>query len=378
VAIQSGERDRFMDAVRVLAVLVVVAGHWFVVLPYAHEGLMGGTLLYQVQPAFWPLTWIFEVLPLLFFVGGFANHVSYHAGDRPAGAGFRSRRLRRLLGPTLIFLLAWAAVDVCLQLLGIGAPGPVRGLQIGHITPFESLWFVPVYLGVVLLSPATMRLHRRLGWAVPALLLTGVALTDLVAWRTATPAWLLVNLALVWLLPHQLGYFYAEGRLQNMDRRLLLAILAGGLGLTALLTSLPFYGRNLLDSGYAYWGVTAPTLPFALLGVWAIAAVLLVRPALARCLRSDRAWAPVQRLNGIVMTLFLWHMTAYFAVLAVLASCGLPLPPDPTAAWWAERPLFLALPAVALVPLVWAFSRFERAQSPRAAQAPAPLAPTPL
>jgi hypothetical protein len=60
--------------------------------------------------------------------------------------------------------------------------------------------------------------------------------------------------------------------------------------------------------------------------------------------------------HWLVMTVFLWHMTAYFAVVVALAVLGTPMPSTPDATWWLERPLFLAIPAAALVPLVLVFA----------------------
>ncbi|HYM66980.1 MAG TPA: acyltransferase family protein, partial [Patescibacteria group bacterium] len=314
-------------------------------------------------PAFWPLTWIFEVLPLFFFVGGFANYTSY-TRPRLTGpqAGFHERRLRRLLQPTLVFLAVWVGIEVVLNLLGAGGDGPIRSMRIGYITPFESLWFLGVYLVVVVLSPATIRLHRRFGAAVPAVLFAAVAVVDAVANVTGVPNVQLANIPLVWLLPHQLGYFYADGRLARESPRRLLAVAAAALVVTALLTSLPFYGRNLIDSKVAILGISAPTVPFAVMCIGVVAGALAARPALNRWLALPRLHGLVGRLNSVVMTVFLWHMTAFFGILWLLYGLGLPMPARPDAEWWWERPLYVILPAVALVPLVWLFARFERSR----------------
>lgn len=356
---QPPERDRFIDLLRVAAIAVVVAGHWLVLIPTVHAGLAAGRPLYQVDPRFWPLTWVFNVLPLFFFAGGFANYTS-GAGGGPGG-GFAVRRLRRLLLPTFAFGLVWLGLEALMQGLNLGAPGLLRGLRLGQTTPFEPLWFLAVYLAVVLTSPATIWLHRRLDWGVPVAMLAATGLSDLAAWRTGVPWLLLANLAFVWLLPHQLGYLYAEGRLQALRPRTLWLTAAGALLITAGLTSLPFYTRNLLDGSFAVLGVAAPTLPVASLSISMIAACLAARRPLERVLARPGAWALVGSANGAVMTLFLWHMTAYFAVLVALAALGMPLPPRPDAAWWLERPAFLLLPAAALLPLVRLFAPLEDA-----------------
>lgn len=353
-------RDRFLDLLRLASLAVVVAGHWLVLIPTVDRGVISGTLLYDVEPAFWPLTWAFDVLPLFFFVGGAVNYLSYTRPRRsPGGGAFRVRRLRRLLQPTFVFLGAWAVVEIVLRLLQPGIGGFPPGMRLGHMTPFATLWFLGVYLVVVLLAPVTIRLHVRLGARVPAALLLAVALVDAAALGTGHPQVLAINVLLVWMLPHQLGYFYADGRLERLGATRIAVGGAAALAGAAVLSALPWYGWNMLDNGVTVLGITTPTLPYAMTGLGIVAAALLVRPALAGLLRRPAIWRLVARANPAVMTVYLWHMTAYFAVVAGLAATGVPLPAGPTATWWLERPLFLVLPAAALVPLVIAFSRFE-------------------
>jgi hypothetical protein len=191
-------------------------------------------------------------------------------------------------------------------------------------------------------------------------LVAAVIVTDVLTLATHQPDLQLANIPLVWLLPHQLGYFYADGRLQRARPSRLLLIAASALVATALLTTLPFYGRNLLDSGVAILGISAPTLPFAVMCIGIVAGALTVRRRLSRWLGGPRIWGLVSRLNSFIMTVFLWHMTAFFAILVALCALGLTMPLGPDTTWWLERPLFLTLPAAVLVPLVWLFARFER------------------
>jgi hypothetical protein len=73
-------------------------------------------------------------------------------------------------------------------------------------------------------------------------------------------------------------------------------------------------------------------------------------------------------VNTVVMTLFLWHMTAFLLAVLVLWPLGLGQQGDTTTSWWLERPLWELVPAAFLVPIVAAFGRFER---PRPAARPA-------
>jgi hypothetical protein len=87
---------------------------------------------------------------------------------------------------------------------------------------------------------------------------------------------------------------------------------------------------------------------------------MLLRPRLARWLEKPRAWKATIGLNGVIMTLFLWHMTAFLLAILVLWPLGLGHDHDGTSRWWIERPLWIGVPAAFLVVLVRIFGRFER------------------
>ena len=72
-------------------------------------------------------------------------------------------------------------------------------------------------------------------------------------------------------------------------------------------------------------------------------------------------WSATVLINGVIMTIFLWHITALLLVsgLALLAGVGLTFVPN-TAVWWLTRPLWLTALAAALTLFVIAFTRFER------------------
>ncbi len=77
-------------------------------------------------------------------------------------------------------------------------------------------------------------------------------------------------------------------------------------------------------------------------------------------LEHPRPWKATIFLNGVIMTLFLWHMTAYFIVLLTLWPLGVGHQQDTTAAWWLLRPVFIGLSALVLAGIVALVGRFER------------------
>jgi hypothetical protein len=53
---------------------------------YFDDGSLSGESLLSVVPWAWAATWVLQVMPLFFFVGGFSNLTSWRAISAMAGA----------------------------------------------------------------------------------------------------------------------------------------------------------------------------------------------------------------------------------------------------------------------------------------------------
>ena len=118
------------------------------------------------------------------------------------------------------------------------------------------------------------------------------------------------NVAFVLLLPHQLGHAYGDGSMLGWPRRAFWAMVLVGFGGLLLLTNPPLfrlagevrlewfpgighYPKSLLGTDVELVSnAYPPTLCFLLGGVWSIGAVMLLRPALARCSRRTTTSSP--------------------------------------------------------------------------------------
>ena len=403
VAATPAGRDRYVDFLRAASIVVVVLGHWTISLIAWDGGVIRSTSALGKGTGLWLATWLFQVMPVFFFVGGYSNLVAYESARRQGSSvgAFIRTRLRRLLAPSLVFLAVWAAVQVVLHLTGTGAPtGPriggftlLRGVwPPGQTIPFGPLWFLGVYLLVVALSPVTVGLHRRFGGWVVAVMAAGAVLCDLVGFVGGQGGFRYGNVVFVLLLPHQLGHFYGDGSMLGWPRRRLVAMAATGLSGLVLLTNpwvfAPFgddrfrwfpgighYPRSLLGTDVEQVSnAYPPTLCYLLVGLWLIGLVMLARPALSRWLERRGAWKATIAVNGSIMTLFLWHMTAFLLAILALWPLGFGHDTSPTARWWAERPLWLGVAGAILAGLVAVFSRFEalgrRPRRPKAGGGP--------
>jgi hypothetical protein len=221
-------------------------------------------------------------------------------------------------------------------------------------------------------------LHRRFRWWVPAVMVAGACAADVIGFELGISPVRWANVAFVLLLPHQLGFFYADGTFARISKGFFWAMVTIGLGGLVVLTNPPFwrlfggvryewfprigaYPKSLLGTDVEQVSnAYPPTVCFLLGAIWSIGAVMLLRPVLARWLQRTGPWKITILLNSVIMTLFLWHMTAYLFTVLTLWPLGLGHQHDSTAGWWLERPLWLGLSAVYLSVLVVVFGRFER------------------
>ena len=68
--------DAFMLTI---AMVLVAVGHWLVVVPRYENGRFDGVNALETVPLMGQLTWLFQVMPLFFAVGGFAGAASWRS-----------------------------------------------------------------------------------------------------------------------------------------------------------------------------------------------------------------------------------------------------------------------------------------------------------
>ncbi|MBR9805469.1 acyltransferase family protein, partial [bacterium] len=199
------QRNRYADFLRAMSILFVIVGHWLVaavfVLP--ESGAVQVADLQQLRPGTQWISWLFQVMPVFFMVGGYANALSIRSSQAKGivYAEWLYARLARLMRPLLLLMVTWLVLAFLMRAFDAELE-TVRYVSQGALVP---TWFLAIYTLIVMLAPWSYRLWLQFGyrsWLVfVALSLTVDALYFLQQWH-----WLgWSNYLWIWLAVHPLG-----------------------------------------------------------------------------------------------------------------------------------------------------------------------------
>lgn len=360
-------RNRAADFYRTIAICFVVLGHWMLVAPYVPAGEIELRNILAEQPWTQFLTWLFQVMPVFFFVGGYSNAASWTSAraDVAKRQAWATGRLRRLLLPVVPLIVLWSIAAALAFQMGVDAELARNASQAALI----PVWFLAVYILVTLTVPVTYAIWEKLGlWSVT--LLAGLAILVDVIGVGFGQSWLRwANYAPVWLAVHQLGYWWWRG---DQNGRAILFLFALGIAWLWTLISPAGYAISMVSvPGEEFSNTRPPTTAMLALGSIQIALLLLLTPRVNAWLQKETPWAIIILVAQSIMTIYLWHLTVVIVVTGLsLALGGFGLGTEPgTAAWWALRPLFVLVLIVLMLPFLVIFGRYESGSRRTAAPA---------
>ncbi|GAB18995.1 hypothetical protein GOEFS_073_00140 [Gordonia effusa NBRC 100432] len=344
-------RDRVIDLLRLVSLIVVIAGHSIMLTVSVTDGRVElGNILGDV-PALQVATWLLQILPLFFFAGAAASTYGWRPSRNTAGHWLFTRT-QRLLRPVFWYLLAVGTVLGVLVVLGDSAMVDVVA-RLG----VQLLWFLGAYLMILAVVPLMQRIAD--GATLVATILGCYATTavmDLLRLFTRAQEWGYVNYLTVWMIPALLGVGYAK--------RLIRPILAFGVALGMLAVNIvlvaagPYEVSLVTVPGQQFSNMTPPSLLLA--GHTVVLSCLAIAGAqvLARIVSRPRVWWFVALGNRGAMTLYLWHLP----VLALIIGGGMVLGLDRSSTTAGYGWIIVgetALLLLTMIPVIGALSRLE-------------------
>ncbi len=339
--------------------MVVIIGHWLMATAYYIDGQMiSGHLLKQEIHIQW-VTWLFQVMPIFFFVGGYSNAVSLESAEKKnlAYGEWLAARLNRLVAPLLALLIGWAALALIMDYMGV--TGPV--IQWASQASLIPTWFLAIYIMVVILAPLTYAFWKRHGFLSFWVFVAAAVAVD-VAFFAADMRWLgWSNYFFVWLAVHHLGYAWRDGRTGTPVQMLLVsAVGLAGLTLGYFKGPYPLAMVGSPDEGLS--NTLPPKVMLIALGLFQFGFLLAIEKPMRHLLNRLWLWTSTVLISSMIMTVYLWHITVMVILIGVLFlfdGFGLTIEPG-TSAWWSTRPVWVIVLFILLLPTALLLSRFER------------------
>ena len=335
-SIDLSKRDLTLDLARVFAVLLVVVIHLLEVgVGTGPHGLTISRPL-EHQPWFNALTWVFQIMPLFFVVGGFASLTAWRSLGRRGGsaADYVKIRVLRLAQPAFPLFVFYVVLVGAATLIGVN-PKLLGPVVLGAGSP---LWFLAAYGLCQAVVPFAVHWHLRAPKRTLLVLLIGAIVVDAARYGTGNNAVGLLNLFFVWVLIQQIGFWYADGWFDRRSWWQLVIVALVSWGTLFPMTIWGPYSPDMLTD------LNPPTVPLIALGLSQACVLRLLRPLLARLMRTRGARAAVFLIGSRLMTIYLWHLP----IIIILAGVALLIPgasPEPgSGAWWWSR-----IPVYALV-----------------------------
>lgn len=352
------DRNRAVDFYRAVAMLAVSFGHWAAIAVGFDEAgaLTAGNALEHSPSLSW-VTWILQVMPLFFVVGGFSSAMSLDSHTTRDGRpqDWVIARLRRMLAPTALLGGTWLTIVAVATVAGFG-----NYAMLGLAAAAIPLWFLANYTIDTAIAPYVLPLFRR-----NPRLFVGGALAVFAAIEVTrfagVPYLPQVNWVLGWLLFQIAGFAWRDGLLPT-GRRLL--TISGGLWLATIAAVAfgPWPVSMVNFPGLAHSPTAPPTIALLLFGAAYSSAAIALAPSISAWLaRNTTAWKAVVAANSVALSVYLWHFTAAVAAIAVLVAFGaVPTAAVGSAAWWVQKIPMTALSVVILAGIVAVVSKTER------------------
>ena len=364
VADQTPEsRNRLIDFLRAFSILIVVFGHWLAAVPFVVNGELTLSHALELDDKLHFLTWAIQIMPIFFMVGGYSNALSLKSVYRKGGKRrtWLAARYVRLMTPIIPFLIVWS---ILVPLLAIGVePGLLKLASQAAAVP---LWFLSVYLLAVALAPWTYKAWLKWRWRtlwVPALAAVVADVfrvnPDWASWATY-PSWF--NYLFVWMTVHQIGYAWAERGKELSVPQGVVALLVGYAALVLLTVFGPFPVALVGVDSEAISNTTPPSIVLFAQTIIQIGWISVLSGPIRRILSKLNVWAGVVLISGMIMSLYVWHMTAMVLTIGagtLFGNLGFSIAPL-SQTWWLTRPVWFAILAVPLLIFVAIFGRYEQ------------------
>ena len=311
-------RERFIDFIKVIGLLMITFNTEYLL---DFKNSAGELLVYNesfTSSNKTRFTWFTTGISLFFFSTGFTNKIAWYSNVGRDGSQwkFLTDRVNSLMGPVLVWI---ASITLLLNVFFrvLNFPLFLTTEEDGMITITEflmwPLWIVAIYLVVVIFCPVTIYLHKKNPYlTVVAFIFMTVAI-DTIDFSISLSYLKLFNYLLFWLTIHQLGYFFADGKMFKYKTSIFATISI--FSYVYLFYKFDSSTDFMSVSGYRLSEISnedPPTIYYLISSVGLLSFFLFFRKSFEEMLQNIKTWTFFSFIHSNIYTIFLWHIFLFF------------------------------------------------------------------
>ncbi len=320
VANTSIARERFIDIIKILGLMFLIINSFTFLRLQESGGELFVTNLSANSQSFTVITWFTAGMSLFFFSMGFNNLIAWYSNVGRDGSqwNYLVDRINSLLGPVIVWIFS---STIILNILSRSQnfPNYLTTSEDGIMPSIEfilwPLWLVSIYLVMVIFAPLTIFLHKKYPYATVLSLVTLTILIDNIDFSLNLSYIKLFNYLFFWIVIHQIGYFYADGKIQMINRNLFRYLTVFSYGYL-------FYQMSVSNSylSLASYRLTSlnnedpPTTFYLIASIGLISFALSLRNVIENIFSNQKIWLLFSHLHANIYTLYLWHIFILFSV----------------------------------------------------------------
>ena len=320
VANTSISRERFIDFTKIIGILFLIINSFTLLKLEDSGGELFVKNLSASSQSLMVVTWFTTGMSLFFFSMGFNNLIAWYSNVGRDGSqwNYLVDRINTLLGPVIVWIFSSTVVLNILS-RSDNFPNYLTTSEDGIMPSIEfilwPLWLVSIYLVMVLFAPFTIYLHKKYPYATVLSLITITILIDNINFSLSLSYIKLFNYLFFWIVIHQIGYFFADGKIQKININVFRYI-------TVFTYGYLFYQMSVSESylSLASYRLTSlnnedpPTTLYLIASIGLICLFLSAKNIIEKIMNNQKIWLLISHIHSNIYTVYLWHLFVFFSI----------------------------------------------------------------
>ena len=314
-------RERFIDFLKTVGLLLLVINSFsFLDINYSggeyliiNNSLMSSNLTI--------VTWFTVGLPIFIFSMGFTNLIAWYSNVGRDGSqwNYLVDRINSLLGPVLVLIFV-ISIGLNFLLRSKLIPNYLTTSEDGVISLVEftlwPLWLVSIYMVLVMFAPLTIYLHKKYPYLTLGAFVSTTIIIDILDVPINYSYIQVFNYLFFWLTIHQIGYFYADGKIQLLNRKIYFLF-------TFVLFGFLYYqiSFNEIFMNFANYRLNSisnedpPSAYYLIVSFASIFLLISFQKYFEKLLHIKTIWLIFSHIHSNIYTIYLWHLISLAIVL---------------------------------------------------------------